>query len=482
MKIKIKTNFSIKKRKLHNKKKTYKKKRNNRKQKIQKGGKLDKSYYYLLAKTHYSFTGLEDFNLYSKDKLIEILTKLNMKHDYVTDFYKKLQINSSTAINAIFVNTFEPHLSESVYEKSYTMFMTYELDIFLQTFINYQITSKDIETEVTKLITYTYNFVNDISNTNEIKYAEFKKFVTTMFNARYFSINSINFVRYFMIYDMIDDYKTVKINYKYTKVKIELDDDQKAYNDFAQSYKVNNYTEAFNEFAALHYGMLTNIFDKIKDEYRENIMIPLITKAVAESDDEYSLVLKKGTKLYKGVTKPLVERLSFKSTDDILFYWFAFDPMTTFNYTLSQKALPRINGVCHGDTGIGYVGEFDVNYDIKLLNLLYPNIITYLTQFTKNDKTIMDTINKILKIDEQGNVIRTSVYEDDIKFVKWLCVNNFDGYISTSAASLHPELCLCKPVDKVRIESVNAISELFHFCDDTYKDVDFITSFVQALY
>ena len=128
-------------------------------------------------------------------------------------------------------------------------------------------------------------------------------------------------------------------------------------------------------------------------------------------------------------------------------------------------------------------GEFEISQDVVLLNLLHPNIIQHLTSLIGDDPAMLSALNKILYI-ENGNLVRKSYEEEDRTLAKWLCSHGFNGYVSTtSATNLHPELCLCNPIEKVVPLTENDITdaaELFYFCDDTYKDINFITDFNQA--
>ena len=78
-------------------------------------------------------------------------------------------------------------------------------------------------------------------------------------------------------------------------------------------------------------------------------------------------------------------------------------------------------------------------------------------------------------VDETNQIKRKSEMDNDTKFVLWLCKNGFNGYIALTSAgnTLHPELCLCNPTDKLEPfteDNVTDLSTLFHFCDGKYSD------------
>jgi hypothetical protein len=461
----------------------------NLKRRTQKGrGKLEKSPYYYITKTAYSTDGLDDFNLYSKQKMIEMLINTGLQDEvpelnkWYTAFQKATEAEVIKMIETV-LDVYSQKTNE-ITATIYKAFVRMDLKYIIRTFINYQLNDDSTKDELIELITNTQNTIKSETTDVTTKYNAFKQFLLTIFNEKYFSINSLNFVKHFMNYS-VSMYKTQKFVFAKgmpTKtIDVVLTDDELMFNEFATKY--SEFKGIVEMSSKSHYDELIKYFKKIKDVYTEKFSVPAIQNALSQTENEYEMVLKKGTKLYKGVTRDKKSRLYFSGENDKTLYWFAFDPLTTFSYVITNKASTGgINDFCHG-SGLGYVGEFQMNQDIKLLNLLHPNIIAHLTALIGTDETMLKVLNKILFI-KDGELVRKSFYDEDIAFVKWLCAKGFNGYVSTtSATSLHPELCLCNPTDKVAPlteDDITDASDLFYFCDDKYEDVNFITNFEDA--
>ena len=464
------------KRKIKNLKKTTRKN-------IQKGkGKLEKSDYYHLTKAVYSNQNISDFNLYSKNRLIKMLETIGLGKNIeeLNKQFDNLQTTSLNEVKKMFEEAFEENMktadNDLVLKASYNSFIAKGLTKILQGFINYQIDDETITSELTKLITDTNNQLTDIEKEDQAKYNIFKNFVITMFNERYFSINGINFIRNYLHYNELPEIKYDFSKPPFVKTTINLTPSQINYNKFVKY--IEKFKVTFTAFAESHYNIIIDTFKNIRNKYNEEVTKKAIENAVTESDSKYELVLKKGTKLYKGVSYKNKSRLEFSGENDKLLYWFAFDPLTTFNYTVPTETAGYIKQFCESE--IGYVGEFVVKEDYKLLNLLHENILEYLSDLMKDDPDMLEVINKILYV-KDNQIGRNSYYDEDIKFVKWLCKNNYNGYISkTDALNLHPELCLCNPIEKVDQSDITPVAELFHFCDKTHDDVNFITSFFRV--
>lgn len=461
------------------------------KRRTQKGrGKLEKSKYYYITKTSYSNKYLGDFNLYSKQKLIEMLNDVGLNqvvpnlNEWWENFHKSVYDDVVNAFETV-LDVYSEKSSE-IMKLSYYGFRRFSLNYLLQAFINYQLNNDEvIKSDLTELITKTYNIINNEDIEIKKKYDAFKEFIMTIFNDKYFSINSLNFIEYFMDYTEHAHKETKLVQRPGTRffdiVKVVLTPEQQLTNDFSKLFL--EFRKKFDLYRTSHYDTLIQHFTMIKEIYNKEVTYPAIQAAVSNTDNEYEMVLKKGTKLYKGVTRDNKSRLYFSSDKDKLLSWFAFDPLTTFSYVITNEASAGgINAFCDVD-GLGYVGEFEISQDVILLNLLHPNIIQHLTSLIGDDTAMLSVLNKILYI-ENGNLVRKSYEEEDRTFAKWLCSHGFNGYVSTtSATNLHPELCLCNPIEKVVPLTENDITdaaELFYFCDDTYKDINFITDFNQA--
>ena len=165
----------------------------------------------------------------------------------------------------------------------------------------------------------------------------------TIFNDKYFSINSLNFIKYFMDYTEFAHSETKLVQRPGTRfhdlVKVDLTPEQRMTNDFTKSFL--EFRKKFDLYGTLHYDTLIEHFTMIKEVYNKEFTYPAIQAAVSNTDNEYEMVLKKGTKLYKGVSRENKSRLYFSSDKDKLLSWFAFDPLTTFSYTITNE---RSNG------------------------------------------------------------------------------------------------------------------------------------------
>jgi hypothetical protein len=448
----------------------------------QKGrGKVEKSKYYYLSKTvDTEDAAHEELNLYSDKKIREMLADAEL-NEYILPFnewYSNFQKEMLKTIKLLFETVIEKYISASdediIAVKTYKAFISYDLSDLLSRFINYQLDDETQQKELTELITETYNKINDETIDDRTKYNIFKQFVLTIFDERYFSINALNFVKYGINYEK---FKTFKFDFSKrppTKINVSLTNGQLQFNQFVD--EITPQLEAFNVYIKSHYDKIVEMLGKLYDKHNIDITIPAVNNAVKPSDNEYEFILKKDTKLYKGVTKANKSRLNLLNEQDKLFFWFAFDPFTTFNYTLPQTKISKINQLCDN---VGYIGEFTINADYKLLNLLHPNIIKYLSDLiVQGEEHILTLINEILYI-ENGELGRKSIYAKDIEFMKWLCSKGYNGYIATThAIKLHPEICLCDPLTKINPiteDDITPIHELLYFCDGKYSDIDFYT-------
>jgi hypothetical protein len=461
-------------------------------------GKVLPSKYYSIRRTTYSHdeNTTPEFNLYSKEKLMEMLTDVELQHliPEVKEWFKAFQTTVKAEINNMFETMFETNIQNTLIIKNLWNKINNVVESeeeVLSLFINYQVTDDDARKQITELVRQFYAIVSDPDADTMDKYTSFKQFVTTMLDEKLFSINILNFIKNMVAYSKINSYKYNFSVRPPQRIDIQLTPEQHDFNEFVVKY--DTYIEnTINPLIVSHYDKIIEIFTNIGAKYDEEIAVPIINAAIAQSNNEYTLVLKKGTRLYKGVNSASKSRLKFSSEQDKLLSWFAFVPFTTFSYGLTQNKPPStINMLCTPATpeneatakNLGYIGEFTVNADYELLNLLHPNIIQYLTNLADGDADVIDNINKILYV-ENGKIGRKSEYEADVKFVKWLCSKGYNGYIAKETAiKLHPELCLCNPetkLDPLTEDDITSMADLFFFCDGKYSDINFKLSLSTA--
>lgn len=469
--------------------KRMRKKRGNRKtsKKIYGGGeKIAPSPYFVLTKaTYLNDEGQEDFCLYGKNRIVQILKDLNLNDDadkFLTK-YNDLYVKSKELLSELIRDI------DQIYEKMQTLEESvkaeYEAivanrwllfgdmnDILYQGLINPQMESSDDRTYMMTLIKqYISNATPDKSFLE--KYTLHKNFVNEMFSEKLFTPSAL-FVIGIKSYSTF--YEPSDFEVKWRKQK-PLTPVQKQYNkDIDTLLDKKNYSKKIGEIKSSFVQTIREALYSVTNKYMRDEFPSIINNVVSETDDDHLLVLKKGSRIYRCVPTTKKTTLTEKNKS---FLWYGFEPVSIISYALPQDGYPRtISEFCSDDheNSLGYIGTFVVKDDLKLLNLLNPSIIDYLTSIVKEeDNAILTTINKILYI-EDSSVKRRSEINDDKNFVRWLCKNGFNGYIATTNASgtLHPEICLCDPTNKLENydeDNITALKSLFHFCkEDTGVD------------
>jgi len=90
----------------------------------------------------------------------------------------------------------------------------------------------------------------------------------------------------------------------------------------------------------------------------------------------------------------------------------------------------------------------------KPLTLLYMGDVKTINFLKSKDPSVEYSINKTFRI-RNGQVIRKSKLEYDLKVAKLICKLGYDGYYAPplpkkyGTTTFHQEIMLCKPMDKV---------------------------------
>jgi hypothetical protein len=208
----------------------------------------------------------------------------------------------------------------------------------------------------------------------------------------------------------------------------------------------------------------------------DNVFPSIVKNMIQPADNEQFLILKKNSNIYRCV--PASKKNTLTETGKS-FLWYGLELVSILNYALPEyvEEDPSITNYCNNE--LGYVGTFVVNQDLRLLNLMNTSTLDYLNTTVK-DEEVLKVIKNIVYV-EDSVVKRKSFLNDDKTFVRWLCKNGFNGYISVNDAggTLHPEICICNPEQKLEpynADNITPVNKLFHFCDGSSEVNFFITN------
>jgi len=237
---------------------------------------------------------------------------------------------------------------------------------------------------------------------------------------------------------------------------------------------------------------IKSIYLNVVDEkYRSEFLLKNIQKVIEAVPNEESLIkLKKGTLLYKGVSKSRLNRLNIDQSSNLIFTFLGFDPNTAALYSINRDGKGNFSTQSEFcEKSAGYIGEYEIVDDLILLNFKNKNIITFLKRMiddldddkvSPEQKTKMKNLaGTILKIEDNGEVKRNSFYDEDFEFVKFLCENTqYKGYIyalnddNTISDGLSPEVLICYPKDNIKLVHTNDMSELLFNCSKSLNDIN----------
>jgi hypothetical protein len=435
----------------------------------QKGGELEPSPYYYVSKSTYS-GGDNSFNLYGKQRvmnMLKIIDRPDAASKYLEEF-NSVRMRSNTLLQSILKHydvVFADKLDDLTDdEKTKYVGLTNTLfsknkDYVSKVLINYQIETDADMMKIKQTIDDYINAINTLDASYTTKYEAYKHFLQEIFNDDLFSINSLNFLT-------LNELKK-----KLTFIgKPPLTPGETKFNKYVEDVK-EYYRNIENLKNELSITLLPSTLRQIYEYYMETEFPSIVKGMVQPAENEHLLVLNKNSKIYRCV--PASKKNTLTETGKS-FLWYGFEPLSILNYALPEYVENSgISNYCN--EYLGYIGTYVVNQDLQLLNLLNITTLDYLKTNVK-DEQVLQAIDKIVYV-EDNIVKRKSVLSDDKTFVRWLCKNGFNGYMSVNDAggTLHPEICICNPdqrLEPYNADNVTPLNKLFHFCDGT-QEVDF---------
>lgn len=282
-------------------------------------------------------------------------------------------------------------------------------------------------------------------------------------------------------------------------IKIVLTEEKKKFNakfeELKSKYKdKNNKLQTTRDYI---YDVIIKIFQDVNIVYKKNNIDNIVFSKLSNTSEEAVVMVKKDSMFYKGISKENLINFNIHNKPDgpLLFYYLGFDVITAAAYSVSNTTLdedPRTfnaqDEFCNFSAG--YVGEFKILKDLKMLDFKNKNIHSIIDSIAENSKLddaskkeMKSLIRKILVYSkENDDMLRISNYTDDFAFMELLCeATDFDGYIYATnskgelSKGLDPEICICKPQDKISIESKTEIKDLIINCA---SDLSFINPYL----
>jgi hypothetical protein len=182
------------------------------------------------------------------------------------------------------------------------------------------------------------------------------------------------------------------------------------------------------------------------DYFKKYSQYPL--KTSINQANSHEMIIPKGTKVYKGVSKARQDRLT--DLDD--YFWLGYDLVTSMAYiTGLDYSAGTLGDFCQS---LGVIGVFQTTEDLHLLNLSKIETIRNLMKEIKDPK-ILKILTESFEIvtDPLGHesIKRVSKEEEDLILVQWLCQNGYSGYTSDVINGFASELMLCHPKGKIEL-------------------------------
>lgn len=274
-------------------------------------------------------------------------------------------------------------------------------------------------------------------------------------------------------------------------LKIQLTKEKHEFNHKYEQIQLN-YSE-INGIDSLN-DTIYKIIDHIFITYKNNNLDTLF-KSKLENTSDGVITIKKNSTFYKGVSKENHSNLKIENNTNLLFYYIGFDPLTAAVYSVSNTTLDDDRRTYNSqkefcEFSAGYVGEFQILNDLKMLD--FKNITIYSIVDTIADNSQLDAENKanlkkfirkiLIPSPNTNEMIRISNYSDDYAFMTLLCnATDFDGYVyalnsqGTISDGLNPEIVVCNPYGKISVISETPMRDIFLNCSN---DLSYINPYL----
>ena len=181
--------------------------------------------------------------------------------------------------------------------------------------------------------------------------------------------------------------------------------------------------------------------------------------------DDNDLILKKDKIIYRATNHKEVDNRES---------WYSYDIYTAMLYVFNPIKLNDPHNVRLSELKSKYRNIHlykIINTDNKIINLSNCSEIDKLSdQFIEKFPYITELYNSYKCI--RGNVSRSPIFEEDRKFVNFLCSSGYDGYISNKINNLHPELMFCNPINNITYQST--YTEYPYYFTEPYSKHDLL--------
>ena len=236
----------------------------------------------------------------------------------------------------------------------------------------------------------------------------------------------------------------------------------------ANAVKINDDIDSYLE---LYSKTIKKFMNLLNMKYGE-IYNKFSSKTIPNTNMDTTITIKKGSIFYKGGKKIGQKRLT--NMDD--YFWLGYDLPTAKLYMMPDNTSGKGHELKKLCQEIGFIGIYEMNNDIKLLDMSNINTIKQLKSEIK-DLKVLKSLNDsfIISINANGQEIieRNSEEIVDLVWAKWLCGNGYDGYTANRMGIFPSETMLCHPKKHIKYLGYYDAHDLgFHYCDEPYINYD----------